>query len=241
MGLFGVFGDAARLYVLLWRHSLPAAALAEGAVWLATALLVEVDSFTLAILAGLLTLGLSFAAPMLVQGMLIVLVEDVHEGRRATPVRVLVRRTVHALPSLVWASIVYALGIAIGLVLLIVPGLIALARWCLMAPLIVLEGRRASEARWRSSGLVSGRTGRVLVIMLVVSGLEYGLSEVIYGSVTTSSLAYYAVGVLVTPYVAHVLSALYYRLTDPERPVVAERRPGSPWDEHALDDARRAS
>ena len=44
-----------------------------------------------------------------------------------------------------------------------------------------------------------------------------------------------------TPYVAHVLSALYYRVTDPERPVIALRRPGSPWDEHALEDARRTA
>jgi hypothetical protein len=55
-----------------------------------------------------------------------------------------------------------------------------------------------------------------------------------------SDLAYYVALVLVTPYVAHVLSALYYRLTDPERPVIGARRPGSAWDEHALEDARRA-
>ncbi|MDP9491510.1 MAG: hypothetical protein M3P42_04815 [Actinomycetota bacterium] len=41
---------------------------------------------------------------------------------------------------------------------------------------------------------------------------------------------------------AAALSALYYRLTDPARPVIAPRHSssGSAWDEHALEDARQA-
>lgn len=67
MRLFGVFGDAARLYVLLWRHSLPAAAVAIGAVWAAEAALDQVESL-LAVFVGLTALLLALAAPMLVQG-----------------------------------------------------------------------------------------------------------------------------------------------------------------------------
>jgi hypothetical protein len=237
--LFGVFGEAARLYVLLWRHSLPAAALALGAVWLAETGFAEIEGGWSLVL-GLVALALSLTAPMLVQGMLIILVEDIHEGRRATELRTLVRSTLPELPSLAGASIVYFFGVVFGLVLLILPGLLALARWSLMAPLIVLERRDIGEARQRSSGLVSGCTGPVLVIMLVLGVVEYGVPELVSARVT-SNLAYYAVGVVVTPYVAHVLSALYYRVTDPERPVIALRRPGSPWDEHALEDARRTA
>jgi hypothetical protein len=208
MGLFGVFGDAARLYVLLWRHSLPAAALAIGAVWVAEIALDRVESTLSGFFLGIAVLIVALAAPMLVQGMLIVLVEDVHEGRRATETRVVAWRALHSLPSLVGASIVYFFGVLFGLVLLIVPGLVAASRWSLMPPLIVLERRDVGEARARSSVIVSGKTGR-----------------------------------LVTPYVAHVLSALYYRLTEPERPVIAPRHRsfGSAWDEHALEDARRST
>jgi hypothetical protein len=160
MALFGVFGDAARLYILLWRHSLPAAALAIGGVWAAEAVLDHVEGLLSAIV-GLTALLLALAAPMLVQGMLIELVEDVHEGRRATETLVVARRTLNRVPSLVGASIIYFFGVAFGLFLLIVPGLIAAARWCLMPPLIVLENRDVGEARARSSGLVTGKTGRV--------------------------------------------------------------------------------
>jgi hypothetical protein len=107
-----------------------------------------------------------------------------------------------------------------------------------MPPLIVLENRDVGEARARSSGLVTGKTGRVVLIVIVVGALEYGLPL----AVSERELVYYGLTALVTPYVAHVLSALYYRLSDPERPVIAPRHGsfGSPWDEHALEDARRA-
>jgi hypothetical protein len=236
VGLFGVFGDAARLYVLLWRHSLPAAALAIGAVWAAEVALDQTESL-LAVFVGLTAVILALAAPMLVQGMLIELVEDVHEGRRATNTLVVARRTLRRVPSLVGALILYFFGVILGLILLIIPGLIAAARWCLMPPLIVLENRDVGEARARSSGLVTGKTGSVLLIVIVVGALEYGLPS----AVSEREIAYYGLTALVTPYVAHVLSALYYRLSDPERPVIAPRHGslGSAWDEHALEDARR--
>jgi hypothetical protein len=44
------------------------------------------------------------------------------------------------------ASILAALGIALGFVLLIVPGLILLTLWCLLVPVIVLEGAPAMQA-----------------------------------------------------------------------------------------------
>jgi hypothetical protein len=236
--LFGVFGDAARLYVLLWRHSLPAAVVAIGAVWAADAALDRVEGTLSAFVVGIAALIVSLAAPMLVQGMLILLVEDVHDGRRATATRVVARRTLRSLPSLVGASIIYFFGVLFGLVLLVVPGLIAAARWCLMPPLIVLENRDVGEARARSSGLVTRRTGEVLLIVIVLVALEYGLPEV----ASDGDLALYGLTALVTPYVAHSLSALYYRLSDPERPVISPRHAtvGSPWDEHALEDARRS-
>jgi hypothetical protein len=243
MRLFGVFGDAVRLYLLLWRHSLPAAALAQGVLWLVDSALLEAEG-DLEVLLGSLWFVLALAAPMLVQGMLIVLVEDVHEGRRATETRAVASIALRRLPSLVGASILYFFGVALGLLLLIVPGLIAAARWCLMTPLIVLENRDVGESRAASSGLVSGKTGRVLIVVALLAALEYGLPEYArtrLDSGAGAELAYYGLLVLATPYVAHVLSALYYRLADPLRPVIAERhgRLGSAWDEHALEDARR--
>ena len=125
------------------------------------------------------------------------------------------------------------------MILFVVPGLLALSRWCLMGPLIVLERTGIREARRRSSKLVKGRTGGVLLVMVAVSALEYGVPE--WAAVRAGrDWVYYAVSAAVTPFVAHVLSSLYYRLADPERPVIAPRHQNleSPWDERALDDLR---
>src|SRR5436189_1325221 len=52
--------------------------------------------------------------------------------------------------SLVGASLIYSIGVVIGLVLLIVPGLLVAARWSLMAPAIMLEEKLAFSAKDRS-------------------------------------------------------------------------------------------
>jgi hypothetical protein len=240
VGLFGVFGDAARLYVLLWRHSLPAAALAAAVVWLIDSAWdrVHLDTW-LELAIALLSVLVYFSAPLVVQGMLVELVRNLHDGTRAAEIRALVAHALGRLPALLVGSAVYWICFVVGLALLIVPGLLVLSRWCLLAPLIVLERRDPFSAISRSSELVYGRTFPVLLIVGPVLALEYWVPDRVRDRFD-SELAHYAVLVLVTPYVAHVLTALYYRLTDPERPVIAERRPGSPWDEHALDDARRA-
>ena len=61
------------------------------------------------------------------------------------------------------------LGIVAGLILLIVPGLIAIARWSLIVPLIVIERRGWREAFARSNHLVTGHTGHVLVLVLIAN------------------------------------------------------------------------
>jgi hypothetical protein len=147
---------------------------------------------------------------------------------------------VRRLPALLVGSFLYWFGVFFGLILLIVPGLIALARWSLFAPGVVLEGRGPASAITRSSELVRGQTFPVLVIVGAITALEYWVPDYVRGR-SESELLYYAVLVLATPYIAHVLSALYFRLADPDRPVIATRQPGSPWDEHALDEARRTT
>jgi len=65
-------------------------------------------------------------------------------------------------------SLTYGFLVGIGLVALLIPGLIAIARWSLVVPLVVIEGRGWREAFTRSSKLVKGQTGRVLVATSIV-------------------------------------------------------------------------
>ena len=112
---------------------------------------------------------LSLVGGLLVQGALVGAVNDLYSNRPAAPTRALYDRTRERLGTLLGASLVYGFGVVLGIVLLIVPGLIAIARWSLIVPLIVIERRGWREAFSRSNQLVTGRTGRVLVLVVIAN------------------------------------------------------------------------
>ncbi|MDP8936553.1 MAG: hypothetical protein M3O23_02275 [Actinomycetota bacterium] len=112
---------------------------------------------------------------------------------------------------------------AIGTILLILPGLLAMALMVAVAPAIAIEGLGPIRAMKRSAGLVRGRIFRVLGIALasgllasavgvalgfvpqtaaVFIGLEWGWPLLAVGSVLT--------GVVVTPFVAIVATLVYF-------------------------------
>ena len=94
---------------------------------------------------------LSLAAIFLVQGALVKAVEDV--SRRPAPTSGVAPRPAATratrLVALAGAGLLAALGIFVGLALLIVPGLVLLTWWLVLAPVIMLEHRagRCDELR----------------------------------------------------------------------------------------------
>ncbi|HET6507797.1 MAG TPA: hypothetical protein VFG42_13490 [Baekduia sp.] len=102
------------------------------------------------------------------QGMVVELVQDVQDGRRDQSVQGLFASVTPVLITLIAAAIVNGLGVAIGLVLLIVPGLFLLTIWSVVAPVIVIERTRLLEAFRRSHDLVRGNGGPVFVVILIV-------------------------------------------------------------------------
>ena len=219
-----VLRDAWRVYVLLFRRSVVVA----GVVYLAIAAL-EVTNGTAAKILGQLA---SFGGPVLVQGALVLIVRNVHEGERPAEIVELGRRAGRRILSLFGASIVYAVGVGVGLLLLIYPGLLVASRWCLMAPGIMLEGRGTFDALGRSRDLVKGVDTElgdetwnvlgVLVLSFLIVGFP-GLVEVFVFHFRTSHAQIVVSAVIQTftaPFAAHVLSVLYYRLTDPGRPAI---------------------
>lgn len=65
------------------------------------------------------------------------------------------------------------IGIMIGLVLLIVPGIILFLMWALTIPVVVLEEADLFEALRRSRELTAGHRGRVFLIVLLFAALTY--------------------------------------------------------------------
>lgn len=236
MTISGVLGDAFEVYRRLWRRSVVVA----GAIFVVVALaqaLAERDKTSLTLFVSLL---LSLVGGLLVQGALVEVVRDLHEGREPARIRDYYDRTRGRLGTLLGSSLLYGLGVGLGFLLIVVPGLIAIARWSLIVPLVMIERQGWRDAFRRSSELVRGKTGRVLVLVVIASVIT-GVASILIGRAFAALPDFFEIwiggtvaGALAAPFQAHVLTVLYYRLREPERPVL----PDSPrqtwqsvWDE----------
>ncbi len=112
--------------------------------------------------------GVGVVAATLYQGMVVSLVRDVQDGRRDSSVGQLIEETWPVVLPLIGAGILAGIGIAIGLVILIVPGLILLTIWSVIAPVIVVERSGAIDAFGRSRALVKGNGWQVFGVIVVV-------------------------------------------------------------------------
>jgi uncharacterized membrane protein len=116
------------------------------------------------------------------------------------------------------AGLLAGLGIVLGLVLLIVPGLILMTWWALVIPVVVLEGSPAGAAFTRSRELVRGYGwnvfGVIVLAILVLLGFEIVLSIVLspLDGWLQSLVSNIVSGTLTTPFIALVLTLLYFRL-----------------------------
>jgi Membrane domain of glycerophosphoryl diester phosphodiesterase len=225
-----VLGDARRVYVRLWRRSIVVAGAVFAIVSLAQALADRHPTFA----TGLISVVLSLLGSLLVQGALVEVVRDLHEGRAPAEATGYYDRTRGRLGTLLGATLLYALGVGFGFILLLVPGLILLARWVLTVPLVMIEQLGARESFRRSSELVRGSTGTVLGIVLIAAVIT-GASSVAITQLFAFLPRILAIwiggtiaGALTVPYQAHVLTVLYYRLTEADVPVIPEERP-TPW------------
>jgi hypothetical protein len=224
-----VLSDALAVYRRLLRRSVVVAGLIFAVVALGDALAARHAT----VWTGLVSLCLGLIGGLLVQGALVDVVRDLHEGRRPVSVGDLYERTRGRLGTLVATSLLYGLGVGIGLLLLIVPGLVAAARWALIVPLVVIEGRGPRDAFARSSELVRGQTGRVLALIAISTLITAVVSLVITTAVAflPSFLAAWiggaVAGAIAVPFQAHVLTVLYYRSTEPGRPVLPGLRAGN--------------
>ena len=96
---------------------------------------------------ALLAVVISLVATTLFTGMVVELVADVQDGRRDASVGQLLRAVTPVLGQLILVGIVAGLGIVIGFILIIVPGLILITIWSVAAPVVVLE-RPGGLRRW---------------------------------------------------------------------------------------------
>jgi hypothetical protein len=150
-------------------------------------------------------------------------VRNIHEARAPESTHRVSAGAAGRLVPLIGALLVYAVGVAFGLLLLIVPGLVILARWSLMPAVVMLERKGVYDSRSRSNTLVRGQTRQVLGCVLASFAILVGGSFVIlslnlgFGTETFASFVWSS---LAAPFAAHLLTVIYYRRADPDRPVI---------------------
>lgn len=157
--------------------------------------------------------------------MVVGLVRDVQDGRRDSSVGELFGFAVPVLLPLIGAGLLSGIGIGIGIVLFIAPGLILLTIWAVIAPAIVVERASIFEAFGCSRQLVRGSGWAVFGVVivaflislvggLVFNGIAAGISDGPIVRIVFSALA----STMTAPIVALAASVLYYRLLAIERP-----------------------
>jgi Membrane domain of glycerophosphoryl diester phosphodiesterase len=129
------------------------------------------------------------------------------------------RRTASRLPDLVISAVVTTIGIVLGTIALIVPGLLLMARWALVVPLIVLDGRPWRQALSRSNELIRGRTWSVVGIFVLLTVIGAALVAVpvlvgyfVIGNVLGAWLATLAIDTVFIAFYSYAPFVIYRRL-----------------------------
>jgi hypothetical protein len=172
------------------------------------------------------TIVVSTIVATLYEGMVVGLVRDVQDGRRDSSVRDLIDSALPVLLPLIAVGILAGIGIGVGFLLLIVPGLILLTIWAVVAPVVVVERPGIIDAFRRSHDLVRGNGWQVFGVIIVafliaaVAGLILNAIAVSIADGPIIRIVFSALAsTLTAPITALVAAVLYFRLLGFERAV----------------------
>jgi hypothetical protein len=240
-GVFRLLALALRLY---GRYPLLFLVLAAGVV-------VPFELCVLAItgkgpLAKHVPLSTSIVLIALETGLVVPLISSFHmhavklvgEGERPR-VPPVVRSGLGVLPVVAAADIMSSLGIYLGLLALILPGVVLLVRWAVVAQSAAVEHEGWQDALSRSGQLTSQRpwhvSGLILVVTLISVGAGRGISAAVSGG--SAGAASVAIGIaersLLLSFDALALALLYYDLCAGEALPASPRRSAANGSEDA--------
>jgi hypothetical protein len=120
------------------------------------------------------------------QGFVVELVSAAESDRR-TGIGELMNAVTPVLGSLLVISILFAIGVGIGFVLIIIPGLILLTIWSVVVPVEVPEHRGILGSFGRSRELVRGNGWNVFGVIVIVWVLVFVISELRGGHTVPTS------------------------------------------------------
>jgi hypothetical protein len=211
-----VVGQAWEMYKAHWRHLLPIAFVVYLLIALLALLLALLLGWVGIIIGGLVSL----AGIFWLQGALVVAIQDVRDGRADLSIGETLSRVRPHLNTLTVAGILAAIGIALGFLLLIVPGLLLLTWWLLIVPVIMLERAGVMESFGRSRELVQGYGWSVFgvivltVLILIGVSLVFGILAAIFDNEFAKLVLDVISQTLTAPFIALAWTLTYYALLD---------------------------
>jgi hypothetical protein len=182
---------------------IPAALLLFIPIALLNGLLLSSGGLLLGLLAG----ALSLIATFWYQGMVVEATRDILDGRRDQTIGSLFSSASPFIAPLIAVGILAGIGIAIGLVLLIIPGLFLITIWAVIVPVIVVERAGVFDSFGRSHQLVKGSGWQVFGV--IINAIIGGISDDSFAGYAISDLI---VNVLLVPLSALAASVMYFEL-----------------------------
>jgi len=213
--LSGVLGEAWDMYKRFAAHFIAI----SFSVYVVIAVVSGLLTWALGSFGAFIGVILTLFGAFLLQAALVKAVQDVRDGTVDLDLRGTISAALPFVGSVAIASILAAIGIGIGFVLIIVPGLILLTFWSLLVPEIVIGGSSALDSFGRSWRTVRGYGwnvfGTLVVVWIVMIVLEIVLSLILLALPQgwRSSISDLVSGALVAPYLAAVVTLVYYRLS----------------------------
>ena len=221
--LSGVLDEAWRMYRTFAKHLLAIAFVIYLVAAIITALLA---------LAGRIGFLLGFfvliVATFVLQAILVKAVQDVRDGRVDLSISETVSAATPSLPAVIGASVLASVAIWIGFWFVIVPGLILMTIWAVIVPVIVIERSKALASFERSRELVRGHGWRVfgtLVLLYVILFVVESVLSLIFSALPfalDNGLSSFIAGTLLAPFLAVVVTLVYYRLVGASTPAAGD-------------------
>jgi hypothetical protein len=213
--LSGVLNEAWAMYRRHFQHFI----VISFVIYLAVAVVTGLLSWAAGWPGAFIGFFLSLFGMFLLQAALVKAVQDVRDGRVDLDLQATIRAALPNVASVAVAGILAAIGIAVGLALIIVPGLILLTFWALIMPWIVVGGASAMEAFGQSWRTVRGYAWSVfgtlvlLFLILIAADAVVAVILVVLPAGWRNFLSNLISGTLVAPFIAAVVTLIYYRLT----------------------------
>ena len=160
-------------------------------------------------------------------GMVVMLVRDLQDGHRDSSLGELFSSVTPVFVPVIVVSILFGIGVAIGFVLIIIPGLILLTIWSVAIPVTVIERPGIFAAFGRSRQIVKGNGwqvfGTILLVWLIaiVVGALGGLLASTFGGVI-GALIVAIIGALIAPVIALTAALIYFVLVEGRQPAAAD-------------------